>query len=104
MRNSGSGTNALLEKFLRKKQIRKEQLNIVAYTDSLSLLQFVIHGTGISITSEITAKEYVKHNMVNMYEIEDFNDERYFYLVYNLKRTRSLLTNLFIKMIEDRSL
>jgi DNA-binding transcriptional LysR family regulator len=102
MRNSGSGTNALLEKFLRKKHIEKDQLNIIAYTESLSLLQFVIQGSGISIISEITAKEYAKHNMVNMYEIDDFNDERYFYLVYNLKRTRSLLTNLFIKMIEDR--
>lgn len=97
MRNSGSGTNAMLERFLKKKQIKLTEMNIVAYTDSLSLIQFVAQGIGISIISELAAKEYYSNQMINMYEIEGFSDERYFYLIYNTKRTLSLISKLFIK-------
>src|SRR5690606_19441240 len=34
MRNSDSGTNSLIEKFLTKNKITKDQMNIVAYTES----------------------------------------------------------------------
>jgi DNA-binding transcriptional LysR family regulator len=102
MRNSDSGTNAILERFLKKKQISKEKLNIIAYTDSIqSLIQFVIQGTGAAIISEIAAKEYATSNRINIHEIEDFNDERYFYLVYNKNKTLSLVAKLFIKNVND---
>jgi DNA-binding transcriptional LysR family regulator len=102
MRNSDSGTNAILERFLKKKQILKEKLNIIAYTDSIqSLIQFVMQGTGAAIISEIAAKEYATSNRINIYEIEDFNDERYFYLVYNKNKTLSLVAKIFIKNVND---
>lgn len=98
MRNSDSGTNAILERALQKKQIHKDELNIIAYTDCVqSLIQFVMQGIGVSIISEIAAKEYVKDNRINMYELEDFTDERYFYLVYNTNRTLSMISKLFIE-------
>lgn len=100
MRNSDSGTNALLQRFLTKNQIAKEHLNIIAYTDSQSLIQFVIQDIGIAIVSETTAREYSKHHMINMYEIDSFDDERYFYLVYNIKKTLSLIAKLFIRKAE----
>ena len=100
MRNSDSGTNAILQRFLTKNQIAKEHLNIIAYTDSQSLIQFVIQDIGIAIVSETTAREYSKHHMINMYEIDSFNDERYFYLVYNVKKTLSLIAKLFIRKAE----
>jgi DNA-binding transcriptional LysR family regulator len=101
MRNSDSGTNAILQRFLAKNQIDKESLNIIAYTDSQSLIQFVIQNIGIAIISEITAKEYWNHHMLNMYEIDGFDYDRYFYLAYNEKRTLSLVTKLFIKEVKD---
>ncbi|WML45771.1 selenium metabolism-associated LysR family transcriptional regulator [Neobacillus sp. PS3-40] len=98
MRNSDSGTNAILERFFKKRQISKDQLNIIAYTDSSqSLIQFVMQGIGISIISEIAAKEYFSNNLIKLHQIEDFIDERYFYLVYNKSRTLSLIAKLFIK-------
>jgi DNA-binding transcriptional LysR family regulator len=98
MRNSDSGTNAILERFFKKRQISKDKLNIIAYTDSnQSLIQFVMQGIGISIISEIAAKEYFSNNLIKLHQIEDFIDERYFYLVYNKSRTLSLIAKLFIK-------
>jgi DNA-binding transcriptional LysR family regulator len=98
MRHSNSGTNALLERFLKKSKINKDQLNIIAYTESgQSLMQFVIQDIGISIISEIAASEYASKNMLKMHEINGFDDERYFYLVYNINKTQSLLSKLFIE-------
>ncbi|MFP5112949.1 selenium metabolism-associated LysR family transcriptional regulator [Bacillaceae bacterium C204] len=98
MRNSNSGTNALLERFLKKNNIHKDQLNIIAYTESgQSLMQFVIQDIAISIISEIAAREYSCQNMLKMHEINGFDDERYFYLIYNINKTQSLLSKLFIE-------
>jgi DNA-binding transcriptional LysR family regulator len=102
MRNSNSGTNALLELFLKKNNIHKDQLNIIAYTESgQSLMQFVIQDIAISIISEIAASEYSSKNMLKMHEINGFDDERYFYLVYNINKTHSLLSKLFIDSAID---
>lgn len=98
MRNSDSGTNALLERFLKKNRIAKDQLNIVSYIeDGQSLIQLVIENVGISIISEVAAREYSRHNMLKMYNIQNFDDERYFYLVYNINKTQSIVSKLFIE-------
>lgn len=102
MRNSYSGTNAILERFLKKNKIAKDQINVVAYIeDGQSLLQFVIQNVGISVMSEIVAREYSSKNMLKMHELSGFDDERYFYLVYNVNKTQSLLSNLFIEGVMD---
>ncbi|MEH7414395.1 selenium metabolism-associated LysR family transcriptional regulator [Neobacillus drentensis] len=98
MRNSDSGTNALLERFLKKNKIGKDQLNIVSYIeDGQSLIQMVIENVGISIISEVAAREYSRHHMLKMYNIQNFDDERYFYLVYNINKTQSIVSKLFIE-------
>ncbi|WML40953.1 selenium metabolism-associated LysR family transcriptional regulator [Neobacillus sp. OS1-2] len=102
MRSSDSGTNAILEKFLKKNKISKKQLNIVAYIeDGQSLIQFVIQDFGFSIISEIAARGYAGKNMLKMYDINGFSEERYFYLVYNRNKTQSLLSKLFIDGASD---
>lgn len=98
MRNSGSGTNAAIEQFLKKNKISKEQMNIIAYTESgQTLIQFVMEDIGIAIISEITAREFTKRQLLKMKEINGFDDERYFYLAYNKNKTQSLLSRLFIE-------
>jgi DNA-binding transcriptional LysR family regulator len=102
MRNSGSGTNAILEQFLEKNNVPKEQMKIIAYTESgQNLIQFVIEDMGIAIISEVAASEYTKKQLLNMYEIDGFDDERYFYLAYNKNKTQSLISRLFIKHSTD---
>lgn len=98
MRNVGSGTNSMLERFLKKHHIAKDKLNIIAYTDDgQSLIQYVIQNIGISIISEIAAKDYADNQLLNMYDIPEFNDERYFYLVYNKQKTLPLISQTFIE-------
>ena len=98
MRKSGSGTNAAIEQFLKKNKISKEQMNIIAYTESgQTLVQFVMEDIGIAIISEITAREFTKRQLLKMKEINGFDDERYFYLAYNKNKTQSLLSRLFIE-------
>ena len=102
MRNADSGTNSMVEQYLREKQITKNGLNIVAFTDnSQSLIQFVKEGLGISIISEIAAKQYADRHLINMYILDDFNLERHFYLVYHINRTQSLITKKFIEHAES---
>ncbi|MED1469943.1 selenium metabolism-associated LysR family transcriptional regulator [Bacillus salipaludis] len=101
MRNSGSGTHAMVEKLLKKNKISKEQMNIIAYTESgQTLIQFVMADIGIAIISEIAAKEYAKKQLLKMHEIDGFDDERYFYIVYNKYKTLSLLSRLFIEHVK----
>ncbi|MEO2073998.1 MAG: selenium metabolism-associated LysR family transcriptional regulator [Bacillus sp. (in: firmicutes)] len=102
LRNSYSGTNAIFEKFLKKNKLAKDQINVIAYIeDGQSLLQFVIQNVGISVMSEIVAKEYSSKNMLKLHELSGFSDERYFYLVYNINKTQSLLSKLFIEEAID---
>ncbi|CAM3677544.1 selenium metabolism-associated LysR family transcriptional regulator [Mesobacillus zeae] len=97
MRDSGSGTNSMLEKHLKRKGISKDHLNISAFTDSgQSLIQLVKEGIGISIVSEIAARPYQENKMIHMYNIEDFTEERYFYLACHKARTLSMASKLFI--------
>ncbi len=98
MRNADSGTNAMIERFLKKNNIAKDEFTIIAYTDSgQSLMQFVIQDIGIAIVSEIAAMEYAKDNLLKLHEITGFDDERYFYLVYHINKTQSILSKLFIE-------
>jgi DNA-binding transcriptional LysR family regulator len=100
MRSSDSGTNSIIEGFLKKNKIPKEQMNIISFTDcSQSLIQFVKEDIGISIISEIAAREYSKSQSIKIHEIEDFNEERYFYLVYNKLKTQSIISKMFIEEI-----
>ena len=102
MRNSDSGTNSLIEKFLKKNNISQDQLNIVAYTESgQSSIQFVLQEIGIAIISEMAAKEYYDRSLLKVHEINGFNDERYFYLVYNQNKTQSILSKLFIESAHE---
>jgi DNA-binding transcriptional LysR family regulator len=99
MRNSGSGTNAILEQFLKKNNVSKEQMKIIAYTESgQNLIQFVMEDIGIAVISEIAAKEYEKKQLLRMHEIDGFEEERYFYLAYNKNKTQSMLSRLFIEL------
>jgi len=98
LRNADSGTNALVERFLKKNHITKDRLNIVSYIeDGQSLIQMVIENVGISIISEVAALDYARHKMLKMYHLQNFDDERYFYLVYNINKTQSIVSKLFIE-------
>ncbi|WP_077211004.1 selenium metabolism-associated LysR family transcriptional regulator [Bacillus dakarensis] len=105
MRSSDSGTKAILEKFLKKNRVKESDLKIVSYTNSSqTLIELVKHGLGISIISEITAQKYAVNNQLQVYDITGFDDERYFYLVYNVKKTLPMISKLFIESVTAHSI
>lgn len=103
MRNSDSGTKSMLEKFLKRNDMKESRFNIVAHTDSGEcLIELVKQGVGVSIISEIAAKKHVESPLIQAHRISGFDDERYFYLVYNKKKTLSMPSKLFIEMFSDK--
>lgn len=105
MRDSDSGTKALMDRFLKKQNIKLDHFNIAVHTDSIqSLIEFIKQGIGISIISEVAAKEYVNHASLQIYEIENFDVDRYFYLAYNDKKTLSIISKLFIEIATGEKL
>ncbi|WP_071459227.1 selenium metabolism-associated LysR family transcriptional regulator [Bacillus massilinigeriensis] len=98
MRESGSGTNSILEKNFKEMGISKKELNIVATSDSgTSLIQLVKEGVGAAFVSEIAAASFRENEMVSVHEIKGFTEERSFYLATNKDRTLSLVSKLFIE-------
>lgn len=98
MRNADSGTKAMLEKFLRKYNMKESSLNIVAWSDSgETLFELVKQGVGVSIVSEIAARGLANQSQIQIHHIKDFDDVRYFYLVYNKQKTLALPAKLFLK-------
>jgi hypothetical protein len=49
----------------------------------------------------MAAREYYDRNLLMIHEINGFNDERYFYLVYNQNKTQSMLSKLFIESAHE---
>lgn len=96
-RKYGSGTQAALEKILKKAKVDINKLNVIGYFDSVQvLLQCVKEGMGISIISEIASSDYINHNLVNAYDLNEFIEKRTFYIAYNKERTQSPIVNEFI--------
>lgn len=105
MRNSNSGTKSMLDKFLKRHNMKESQFNIVAHTDSgENLIELVKNGVGVSIISEIAAKKHTENPLIQAHKISGFDDERYFYLVYNKKKTLSMPSKLFIEMFSGKKM
>lgn len=97
-RDSDSGTLYNIKKYLQKKKIPTDLIKTPVYTSSgSSLIELVKAGVGISIVSEIAAREYAKLGAINMYDILDFEDERYFYICHRKNRTLSIPARFFIE-------
>jgi len=98
-RATGSGTQAAVEKLLKKYGISSSSLNIIASFDSVQAVKHgVKEGLGVSIISEIAAYDYSNYNLVNSYKLDNITEKRVFYFAYNKHRTLSPLIKEFIDL------
>lgn len=96
-RKSGSGTQAFLEKLLKDQEIDITNLKVVAHVDSVqSIIQCVKEGLGLSIISEIAARDYINKGFINYYYLKEIQKDRYFYFAYNNEKTLSPFVNELI--------
>lgn len=82
-REEGSGTLKEAALILRELSIDPLKLNkTIEVNDNETIKQFIKHGTGISILSELAVQSEVKHNELLTFDITGADAFRNFYLVY----------------------
>lgn len=96
MREQGSATRVNFEEKLQTKGILPASLTVAARMNSMEAIkQAVAGGMGVSIISEIAADRERRDRDYLIFELEDYNTERDFYLVYDDKVTMSPTAETF---------
>lgn len=102
MRESGSGTRLFYDKFLHELGIKPNSLRVSAWFDNtLSIIQAVASGLGISIVSQLAAKNHLKQGSVISIEIDDLFPERNFYFVLKKGFPMTPTVDLFVSFIRS---
>ena len=96
LREKGSATRSALESELEYKGIAGSSINVIASMNSMEAIkQAVRRGLGVSIISEVAAdREYMDKGYL-VFDIDDFDTGREFYLVYDDKITMSPTSETF---------
>ena len=81
MREAGSGTRLEYEQHLKVLGVKSGKLKVSAcFSNTQSIIHAVASGLGVSIVSEIAARQYVEHKMVLPFYLNDL-PQRHFYIV-----------------------
>jgi len=81
-RELGSGTRAAYEKAFKDAGLSMDDLNVVAeISDTSAIIQAVEGGAGISVVSELAAKEAIELNRVSVLNIPMHKMTRDFYVI-----------------------
>ena len=104
LREEGSGTREVLQKWFKEKGIELEDIKVIAYIEDPDCIkELVTLGAGISIVSEKVIDNEIKLNKVKALYIEDLNIEREFYFVYHKNRQLPPLGETFKDHILEKS-
>ncbi len=99
-RKPGSGTQVTVEALLEEAGVDLKKLNIVGYFDSVQVVkQCVKEGMGVSIISEIAARDYVEYGLMNAYPIAEEKENRVFYVAHNELRSKTPAVKEFIDWV-----
>lgn len=99
------GTDETIENRLEELGLKRDDLNIIMSLGSLEAIKRgVIAGTGISIVPEVAIENELKLNLLKVIKIKGVDLFMDFYIVYNPKRFRSKIPELFIEhLLEGNS-
>jgi len=100
-RELGSGTRIQYEKYLTENDIDPESITTCAYMDSTSgIVNAVINGLGVSIVSELAARQALELKLIIPIKLTRELPERKIYTVLNKNIVHSHITKLFIEFIK----
>lgn len=106
-REDGSGTRKEAEKLLKKYVKNLDKLNVIAKMDNTdSIIRSVKNGLGVSVVSELAAKDYIngRDDKVIIYPRE--LTKRKFYIVYNstmpLSNTAKILIDISTNLYKEK--
>ena len=101
-REFGSGTRVQYEKFFTENGIILDKIKTCAIMDSThGIINAVIGGLGISIVSEIAARQMLECGLLVTIMLEKELPQRKIYAVLNKNIVHSHLVKLFMEYIED---
>ena len=97
-REFGSGTRIQYEKYFSENDIMLDKIKTRATMDSTqSIINAVAGGLGISIVSEIAARQMIEQKAVLPIKLKTALPERKIYMVLNKSVSRSHILNLFVE-------
>ena len=80
------GTKKSANRYLDAMGISEENLQVVArVNDQETVKNMVARGMGVSLISEVAARDFVKERRLLKFSLPDYNSEQFIYLIY---RTR----------------
>lgn len=83
MRELGSGSKKTADRFLEEMNIAESELNIIArINDQEAIKNMVAKGLGISIISEMAAKNFLSEKLILGFSLSEYSSGRSLYLIY----------------------
>jgi len=107
LREEGSGTRKVAEKFLESKGVSLDNIKIAGIFGSTDAVkQAVKAGLGVSILSKFSVADELEHKILKEIKLSDIQMKRRFYIVTHKKRTLPRAYDIFLKYImsETKSL
>lgn len=99
IREPGSGTRLIYEDCLKNLGIAPGKLKVSAQlNDTQSIIHAVANGLGISIVSELAAKQYIAEDKIISLNVRPLS-ERNFYIVLKKNRVHSPIIDTFIEFV-----
>lgn len=105
MREKGSGSKKVADRFLESIGLTDSQLNIVArVNDQEAIKQLVAGGLGVSILSEMAARNYLSEKRILAFPLPEDAASRSLYLIYRKNFILQPHVEKFIHFIERKYL
>jgi DNA-binding transcriptional LysR family regulator len=100
LREEGSGTRKVAEKFLESKGVPLDNIKIAGIFGSTDAVkQAVKAGLGVSILSKFSVADELEHKILKEIKLSDIQMKRRFYIVTHKKRTLPRAYDTFLKYI-----
>ena len=99
-REYGSGTRIQYEKFFAENGIELDKIKTCACMDSThGIINAVINGLGVSIVSELAARQMLEHGSLIRVKLKEYLPKRKLYFVLNKKIAHSHLIRRFMEHV-----
>lgn len=103
MREAGSGSKKSADLFLERLGITEENIHIVArVNDQEAIKNMVAGGLGVSIISEMAAKNFLAEKRILAFPLDDKNSSRQLYIIYRKDYLLEDYVQNFLKFIQSK--
>lgn len=101
-REEGSGTRSVVNHYMEKAGLTKDDLQIVMELGSTEAIKAVVEsGLGVSFVSKSAIKKEQKLGLLKAYSITDMELKRHFYIVHRKDHVLKSSTELFLETLQE---